>query len=244
MSETLLSVRNLTKRFGNFTVTDEIDLSIGFKEVVGLIGPNGAGKTTLINILSGFLPADKGRVIFRGEDITNLPAYKIAGKGLVRSFQLPRPFCTLTLLSNCEVSIVQARDKYTSLGIDPKEIIDEVLQTLNLSEKKSLYPSKLSSIDLKLLEFCRALLMKPDLLLLDEPFVGMSLQEAKKVRALIDKYIVNDGGSVLIVEHNIPVVKAICDRLIVMNLGKIIADGKPVEVLQKPDVIAAYFGTD
>jgi len=233
----MLLIENLEKKFGGTKVLNGVYMEVKTGEVVGLIGPNGAGKTTLINVISGYLKADNGKIYFNGKDISNLPHYKLARIGVVRTFQIPKPFHSLTLYENFLVPLINSKKESDILNGK----LEDLLNFLELHHKKNFYPTHLTAADLRLLELIRAYLMRPKLLLLDEPFVSLSEYHIDKLKIILDD-LAKNSSSIVIVEHNIPIVRKISKRLLVMNEGKIIADGKPEEILNDSYVMEVYFG--
>jgi branched-chain amino acid transport system ATP-binding protein len=233
----LLVVKDVTKRFGGIVALQGVNLQIDVGEIVGIIGPNGAGKTTLLNIISGFQRADSGTVLFKDIDVSKLPHYKLSRLGIVKTFQIPKAFHSLTLYENCLVSI-SSREKH----IDEFEHeLEEILKLLKLHGKKDYFPSQLTSSELRLLEVARAVLLKPTLLLLDEPFAGLSMGYAERINILLSN-LISESASVIVIEHNIHMVRQLVKRLVVMSEGKVIAEGEAEEILHSREVIEAYFG--
>lgn len=238
MSEPILSVSGVTKRFGGLVALRDLSFDIQRNEAVGLMGPNGAGKTTLLNVIAGEYKPDSGVIRFNGNFITGLPPRKICHLGIARTYQIPQPFANLTARQN---AVVAARFGRT-LGKAPAEKeASEVLDIVGLSEKKDVVAKDLSTITLKLLELARVLASKPELVLLDEVAAGLTegeipglLDTLKKVRAM--------GITILLIEHVISVMMQAVDRIVVINEGMKIAEGTPQEIMEDKKVIEAYFG--
>lgn len=235
----LLEVIGVTKYFGGLTAVYDVSIRIEEGEIVALIGPNGAGKTTLFNILTGFLPADSGRVTFQGEDILGLKPHEICAKGMVRTFQIVRPFFTLPVLDNVMVGAL-LRNK--SMDQARKRSM-EILEFLGLAEKANLPASALTLPDRKRLELARALATEPQILLLDEVMAGLTPTEVDHIVTLLRK-INRQGVTIFLVEHVMRAVIALSQRVIVLNYGRKIAEGSPEEVATNREVIEAYLGEE
>ena len=236
----LLEVTNLYKHFEGLVAVDHINFSIKKGELVGIIGPNGAGKTTLFNLLSGFHKSDSGQIIFDGKDITNLSPFKISKLGLTRTFQHVRPFKFLTTLENAMVPHVPK-----NMFAKPSTLKNKAtwsLITVDLAEKKNYPAFILPHGDLKRLDIARALAVNPKLLLLDEPFAGLSLEEAFRVEHAI-KDASKKGMTIIIVEHKLKILMKLVNRVLVIHQGRLIADGTPEEITKNEEVIHAYLGT-
>jgi len=236
---TSLKLVDLTKSFGGVHAVDRVTLEFSSGEVVGLIGPNGAGKTTLANLISGFLYPDHGQILFNGYDISRLPAYKRARLGIIKTFQLPIMIPELTVKEACLLPYLIHNSR--TLKHDP-QYFELLLQSAQLTHKQDFRLSQCSPTDLRLVQFIYSVLYQPNILLLDEPFVGLTVNEVIKFFNLVRDNITRNGGIIIIIEHNLPVITKISERIIVMNNGKIIASGPPTEVMKIPEVIQAYFG--
>lgn len=231
----LLEVRSLTKSFGGLLAVKDVSFSVNKGEILGLIGPNGAGKTTILNMVSGFLKPDKGSVIFKGEDVTKIQPHLLVKKGVARTFQLVSPFSNLNLVDNVSVAL------YGKKGIRMKERAEEVLELVGLAHRKHELAKNLPHGDLKKLEIARALATDPELLLLDEPFAGLSFEEFSGLMELVRK--LNEGGlTMVIVEHVMRAVMNLSHRVVVISGGGKIAEGKPLEAVKDKRVIEAYLG--
>jgi len=233
-----LKLEGLTKSFGGVRAVDGVTLEFSSGEVVGLIGPNGAGKTTLANLISGFLYPDHGQILFNGYDISRLPAYKRARLGIIKTFQLPTMIPELTVKEACLLPYLIYNLRI--LKHDPR--FELLLQSTQLTHKQDFRLSQCSPTDLRLVQFIYSALYQPNILLLDEPFVGLTVNEVIKFFNLVRNNITRNGGIIIIIEHNLPVIAKISERIIVMNNGKIIANGPPTEVMKMPEVIQTYFG--
>ena len=238
MEMPILSVNNITKRFGGLVAVQDLSFELHAGEVLGFLGPNGAGKTTLINLIAGEYLPDSGQVTFMGKDISGLPLHKICHIGIARTYQIPQPFVKLTVLQNVAVAMIYARN------ISKKAAEREALKLLDfteLSEKREMLAGDLDEISLKRLELARSLATDPTLLLIDELAGGLTEKEIPKVLELLKK--INEMGiSIIIIEHVMKVMMKAVDRIIVMDEGIKIAEGKPKEVIKNSKVIKAYFG--
>jgi branched-chain amino acid transport system permease protein len=218
---------------------DGVTMEIKDGEILGLVGPNGSGKSTLINVLSGFYPADRGRVSFGGADATDLPAHKLAALGIARTYQIPRPFDTMTPRQNIAVSHMFGHSRHSFDGA--REAAQEWLEFTGLADVADLGVGELTLHQLKFLELARALATQPSLLLLDEVLAGLNPNEIDESVEMIRR-IHSQGITILIVEHVVRAVTALSDRLVVLNHGAVIAEGEPGEVMSDPAVVTAYLG--
>ncbi len=248
----LLTVRNLTKKFGGFTAVNRISLEVHEGEIVGLIGPNGAGKTTLFNMISRFYPADSGEIRFRDTSIERMPPYMIAHLGMVRTFQISRVFSKMTVRENLTFAAQnQLGERFLPNFLQPAAVkrqeekiqqkADDLIRYFNLTRVADQYAGALSGGQRKLLEMARALMTDPKLILLDEPMAGVN--PALKQELL--QYILDlreKGMTFMVVEHDIDMIMRICDRVLVMAHGSMIAQGTPEEVRNNEAVIEAYLG--
>ena len=239
MSEPLLKVDNVSKRFGGFTALDSVSVAIQPGERFGLIGPNGSGKTTLINCISGALRNDTGTIVFAGEDIGRLPAWVRLRRGIARSFQIPRPFRTMTVLENLLVPIDFGGNGQS--GRQAMGEVDAILDKMGLAAKANVLSSQLSQVELRKMELARALAARPKLLISDEAMAGLSNSEIDEVLALL--LALNAGGiTIIMIEHIMHAVMRFSERVICLDAGRIIAAGKPAEVMADARVQEAYLG--
>lgn len=243
----LLATEKLTKRFGGLVAVNEVNLRIAENEALGIIGPNGSGKTTLFNLLSGFFSPTKGRVVFQGKDITWLPPEERVQMGMVRTFQLVSVFNSLRAWENLIPCISWNSGMYRSLWkfmtTSAESLWSDALEALKLvglEHYADAVTSELSYGDRRLLEIALALALKPKLLLLDEPFSGLSDVEIGKVLTLLRT--LKGKVTIGIIEHKISMIVDFVDRLCVMNEGRIICEGKPRDVLNDPLVNECYWG--
>ena len=243
MTGTLLTVAGLGKRFGGFVALADVDLTVGDGERLGLIGPNGSGKSTMVNCLCGTLRNDTGDVTFGGHALNGLPAHRRTRLGIARSFQLPRPFPTLTLADNVRVPILYAADvKAGGVAADPRRRCEELLDMVGLLEKAGRKPADLTQIEMRKLELARAMASEPRLLIADEVMAGLSHREVDDILALL-MTLNGQGIAIVMIEHIMRAVLAFSQRLVVLVAGRKIADGDPQEVVRQPDVVAAYLGS-
>ncbi len=244
----LLSVRKLSKRFGGVNATDEVSLDVAAGEVHALLGPNGAGKTSLINQLSGAILPDRGRVFFRGHDITRLSTHERVARGLVRSYQVTRLFKSMTALDNLALA-VQARSGSSLSFWRPvhreRRLFEEaraMLDRIGLGARADTLADHLAHGEQRALEVGLALATRPALLLLDEPLAGTGPKESERMVALIES--LRQSATVLLVEHDVDAVFRLADRVTVLVNGRVIASGAPQAVRADPAVIAAYLGEE
>lgn len=233
-----LSIKGVIRRFSGIVAVNHISFAVAKGEVVGLIGPNGSGKTTLLNVINGHLYPDGGSVFIQGSRSDGLPPETVAKKGVARSFQVPRTFKRLSVLQNMLIPSHAVTGRGGKAAIQQAE---EILKALGLHEARNLMAGSLSGGHQKLLDFATCFMSDPKILLLDEPFAGLSLRMKETMREYIHDQN-RKGKTFLIVSHDIPAISDLCKRLIVLNAGSIIADGGVEEVLNSEEVIEAYLG--
>jgi branched-chain amino acid transport system ATP-binding protein len=239
----LLQVQNLRKRFGGFVALDGINLEMQAGERLGLIGPNGSGKSTLVNCICGTLQNEQGNVHFDGQAMDGLPAHVRTHRGLSRSFQLPRPFPSLTLAENlCIPMLYTVHHRNGPLHADNIEArCAELLQLVGLEKKARHLPRDLTQVEMRKLELARAMAAEPKLLIADEAMAGLSHSEIEDILALLMRLNAS-GITVIMIEHIMTAVMSFSQRLVVLVSGKKIADGKPEEVVRDREVVRAYLG--
>ena len=244
MTDALLTVDGLGKRFGGFIALDSIALEVQTGERVGLIGPNGSGKSTLVNCISGILRNEAGTVRFNGAALDGLPAYRRTRLGLARSFQLPKPFRSLTVAENLRIPLLFTVNRRGAAHLSEREIAtrcEELLAMVTLADKAKAHPADLTQIEMRKLELARAMAAAPRLLIADEAMAGLSHSEVDDIIALLFK--LNESGiAVILIEHIMRAVMSFSQRLVVLVAGRKIADGVPSEVVRNPEVERAYLG--
>jgi branched-chain amino acid transport system ATP-binding protein len=249
-----LECRGLTRRFGGIVAVDGVDLTVEPGEVVGLIGHNGAGKTTLFDLVTGFLEAQGGRVVLGGEDITDRPPHRRAIAGLGRSFQEARLFPSLTVAETIAVSLerhLANRDPIAAALRLPASTdaeaaavrrVDELVAALGLRAYRDTLCGELSTGTRRVVELACVLAQDPAVVLLDEPSAGMAQRETEALARLLRTVRAQTGCSMLVIEHDMALLSSLCDRLVALELGAVIAEGTPAAVLHDPRVVASYLG--
>jgi len=231
----ILRVEGLRKSFGGLTAVDGVSFGIEAGRITGLIGPNGSGKTTLFNLVSGVAPPDGGRILLEGRDVSGWPAFRITGLGLARTFQISRVFGQLTVWEN--MMVVARQDSPATA----RDAASELLARVNLYEAREKFGADLSYGQHKLLEFVRLLMLEPRVLLLDEPFAGVNPTMQNTMLDLI-KSEREDGRTIFLIDHAMAIVMSLCERILVLDMGQLIADGPPETIQQDDRVLDAYFG--
>jgi branched-chain amino acid transport system ATP-binding protein len=239
----LLRISTLTKTFGGFTALDNISVDIKKGERFGLIGPNGSGKTTLINCISGALKPQTGSVVFCGEDITQLPPHQRARRGIARSFQIPRPFKSMTVLENLMVGLdFAAAPGAAAAALPEEEVAMSILTRMGLAAKAGAPTDTLSQVELRKMELARAMAVRPKLLVSDEAMAGLSHSEVDEVLDLLIS-LGDEDITIIMIEHIMQAVMRFSERVMCLDAGRIIALGAPDEVMANKRVQEAYLGT-
>ncbi len=236
----LLQCYGLRKTFGGLDAIDNVDLSVEKGEVLGLIGPNGAGKTTFVNLLTGEIAPTAGRILYRGDDISQLPPHRRSGLGIARTFQVPRPFTSLSIRENLMVGALFGKTRHGDVK-ERRAVVESVLKTTRLDRIADRSPITLSTAGLKRLEVARSLAAQPNLLFLDEPLGGLNPVEADEAILLI-RELKNCGVTIVFIEHIIKAVAAVSDRVMVLARGRKLSEGTPKDVLSNEEVKRAYLG--
>jgi branched-chain amino acid transport system ATP-binding protein len=237
----LLRLTNVTKRFGGFTALDGVSFDIPQGQRFGLIGPNGSGKTTLINCISGVLRQDEGQILFMGNDITGLASFQRTRAGIARSFQIPRPFKSMTVIENLLVALDFAVIGHGLRDAARRDGVMAILDRMGLAAKADVSAGQLSQVELRKMELARAMAARPKLLVSDEAMAGLSNSEVDEVLDLLLK-LSGDGITVIMIEHIMHAVMRFSERVMCLDAGKIVAIGEPNEVMSNPRVQEAYLG--
>jgi branched-chain amino acid transport system ATP-binding protein len=237
----ILAVGSITKRFGGLLALDSVSFEVQRGEIFSVIGPNGAGKTTLFSCLVGAVPPTSGSIRFRGEELSGQRTDQIVARGLVRTHQIVKPFRDMTVTDNIRVGVLYGRMRLR--GAKARERVDEVLTRTQLGHRAEAKAGVLSIGELKRLEIARALATGPEVLCLDEVMGGLNRAEIQQAMALV-RALRDSGLTILMIEHHVHAVAGLSDRLVVLNFGKKIAEGRPAEALRDPAVVAAYLGDE
>jgi len=235
----MLRTNHVTMQFGGLTAVSEVSLEIEEGTVIGLIGPNGSGKTTLFNCINGTLPITSGKIVFNGTDISKMKSHQIAKLGIARSYQIVQPFGNMTTLQNAMVGAFCRLNDYEQAQC----VAMEALSLVNLSHKKDFVAKHLNLGERKKLEIAKALSTQPKLLLLDEVMAGLTTSEVFEMVKIVQS--INESGiTLIIIEHIMEAIMSISKRIVVLNFGKKIMEGTPIEVSSSEEVIEAYFGVE
>ena len=240
----LLAVDDLSKRFGGFVALDAVNLTVEPGERLGLIGPNGSGKSTLVNCLCGALHNETGTVTFDGVNVNGMTAHQRTRLGMARSFQLPRPFPSLTLIDNLRIPLIYSANVRRGSHFTAAEIEErcgELLRLVGLDAKARRLPRDLTQVEMRKLELARAMGADPKLLIADEAMAGLSHSEIEDILKLLDR-LNQRGITIILIEHIMRAVMSFSQRLVVLVSGKKIADGNPQDVIRDPEVERAYLG--
>jgi branched-chain amino acid transport system ATP-binding protein len=242
MTEPLLKVSGITKRFGGFTALEQVDLTVARGERLGLIGPNGSGKSTLVNCISGTLRNEEGSIRFAGHDLAGEPPHRRVRLGLARSFQIPKPFASMSVLDNLRIPLLYAARQHEKLVSE--RIVEEameVLRQVGLADKAHAMSRGLTQVDMRKLELARAVAAKPSLLISDEAMAGLSAAEVDDMLALL-LGLKERGVAVIMIEHVMRAVMKFSDRIAVLVAGRKIADSDPQSIVNNVEVVTAYLG--
>ena len=254
--EPVLEVRGLTRRFGGITAVDDVTFALAPHQILGLIGPNGAGKTTIFDLISGLLPANAGRILFRGVDVTGWGADRRASYGLGRSFQDARIFPTLTVSENIAVALerhIETRDHLAALlnlpaiqesELDVAYTVEDLIELMSLAAFRDKFVAELSTGSRRIVDLAMAIAHDPAVLLLDEPSSGIAQRETEALGPLLTRIKAETGCALLIIEHDMPLITSVYDEIIALELGSVLVRGTPAEVTSHPEVISSYLGGD
>jgi branched-chain amino acid transport system ATP-binding protein len=241
MSDALLRVSGVSKHFGGFAALTDVSIAIAPGERFGLIGPNGSGKTTLINCIAGSLRNDAGSIVFDGKEVSALPAYQRTRRGIARSFQLPRPFSSMSVLENLVVPLEYVAHRRLLDTADTEAEAMELLEQIGLAGKAETQASRLTQVELRKLELARAMAARPRLLISDEAMAGLAPNEVGEVLDILFKLNAS-GITIIMIEHIMQAVMRFSQRVICLDAGRIICEGTPDSIVANLDVQRAYLG--
>lgn len=238
----LLEVQGITKKFGGLVAINDLSFNLEKGEVLGLMGPNGSGKTTIFNIIMGDFPPDSGKILFKGEDITNYPTFKRVKMGIARTYQVPRPFRELPIIEDIRVSTIpdSIMASFRGEGAHLDEV-RKIAEDVGLKERLSMYPHELTMGDLRRVELAKALATKPKIVLLDEIFAGLTVAEIEELDKLLRRKM-EEGLDFIVVSHDLKALAPLVDRVVVIHFGQFIAEGPFNQIVNDEKVKAAYFG--
>lgn len=238
----MLEIKNLTKNFGGFVALSNINLSVEPGERLGLIGPNGSGKTTMINCVSGAIQAYEGEVQFNGQNLNKLAAHKRARLGVARSFQIPKPFKTMTIKENLMVPLEYAVKDSDLNGQSRQAEAERILEEMGLIDRADQLTDDLTQIEMRKLDLARAMAVKPKLLISDEAMAGLSSSEVDDILTILIRLNETTKITIIMIEHIMRAVMAFSERVVCLDAGQIIANAKPEDVIKEPAVERAYLG--
>ena len=241
MDPALLQITSVSKHFGGFTALNQVSLDIARGERFGLIGPNGSGKTTLINCVSGSLRNDGGSIEFDGEEVSRLPAYQRTRRGIARSFQIPRPFASMSLIENLVVPLEYVVHRRSLHKADTRAEAMALLADIGLASKADVPANRLSQVELRKMELARAMAARPRLLISDEAMAGLAGAEVDEVLDILMKLNAK-GITIIMIEHIMQAVMRFSQRVVCLDAGRIICEGTPESIVQNADVQKAYLG--
>ena len=242
MADKELRVERVTRTFGGLAALMDVSFVLTEGEILGIVGPNGAGKTTLFNVITGFLNPDRGRITYSGTDLTGRKPHRIVDFGITRTFQIAKPFHGMSVFENVLVAALSRRSRQTSpQNMAPEKVAFQSLEKVSLTHRKDDSIDVLPQGDIRRVEIARALATHPTLVLLDESFSGLSLKEMEELAGLI-RDLNTEGCSFLIIEHKLKILMALAPRILVLDFGRMLADGTPEEIADNEQVIQAYLG--
>jgi branched-chain amino acid transport system ATP-binding protein len=241
MADVILATRGLKRYFGGLKAVDGVDFSLDEGEIRAIIGPNGAGKTTFVSLLSGRTPVTDGRITFRGEDITSLPAFRRVRRGIAYTFQITNIYQMLSVAENVRIAALGRAQRDKATRLDLKRETSAALEAVGLSARADERAGEMAYGHQRLLEVAMGLALQPALLILDEPTQGLSDSEVADFCALVKR--ISATSTILLIEHNMDVVMTLADRITVLNRGRTLAEGTPAEISANAEVQAAYLGT-
>ena len=248
MSDSVLIVEDLSRNFGGVQAVKDVNLAVPAGQMRAVIGPNGAGKSTFFNLLTGYIPCNSGRILFRGKDVTGLPPHSLCRLGLGRTFQINSIFASATVLENVQVALLAHRRRIWNMWAAADKLLvfeaEELLTTLGLKDRAEKLGSELSYGDRRRLEVALALACEPQLLLLDEPTAGMSIPDTTGLVELIREVSRERGVTVILIEHDMDIVFSVADEITVLHQGAVVAQGTPQEIRSNEQVQQIYLGED